>query len=310
MKSKYIIMLSLLSLIACEVVVDVEVPEPPELLVVNCLFDSNGKWKANISKNKYILDNDVYVFFNDAIIMIIRPDESRFVMDGPFFPDDNQIGFYYTFADNEPVVYDQPYIIQVEKEGFPNAFSTSIIPSPAKIEAYKMDTSSYSYYGQDNAPISQHLFERELSVTFTDAPGVNYYALRLKIERVYEYYNDNIQAADIDTVLYYAGLETDDPIVEEFMSNSGELLFSDKTFPNQTYNFKAKYHAYMLENAISLTIELHTVTEAYYLYRFTQRQQDWIDGDPFAEPAQVQTNIENGYGIFAGTGKDSVNITF
>jgi hypothetical protein len=66
----------------------------------------------------------------------------------------------------------------------------------------------------------------------------------------------------------------------------------------------------MLENARSLTIELHTVTEAYYLYRFTQRQQDWIDGDPFAEPAQVQTNIENGYGIFAGTGKDSVNITF
>lgn len=46
-------------------------------------------------------------------------------------------------------------------------------------------------------------------------------------------------------------------------------------------------------------IELHSISKEYYLYEKSFRQFDHKYDDPFAEPVQVFSNIENGYGIFA-----------
>ncbi len=46
-----------------------------------------------------------------------------------------------------------------------------------------------------------------------------------------------------------------------------------------------------------------------YLYRRSIDDYENAQGDPFAEPVQVYSNIENGYGIFAGFSKSTYEIS-
>ncbi len=49
---------------------------------------------------------------------------------------------------------------------------------------------------------------------------------------------------------------------------------------------------------------LKSVTESYYQYHTTSDLQDWNEGDPFAQPVQVFSNIPNGLGILMGSTLD------
>ena len=42
------------------------------------------------------------------------------------------------------------------------------------------------------------------------------------------------------------------------------------------------------------------ISAAYYEYLKTARLHDYTRENPFAEPLSVYSNVENGYGIFAG----------
>ena len=307
MKNKCYIFLWLILLISCELVVDIDVPAQPDLLVVNCIFDAQGRWKAHVSQSKSVDEFAFYPYFDDAIILVTRPDGSSFYIEGDSVPPMNSETVYnYRFLDSEPIVFDQSYKIKVIKDGFPEAISETIVPKPIKIGSYEMDTTSQIRPKGGNQLIGYEATQNDLVVRFTDLPGEDYYALRLKVFRVYEYQNnDSIWQ---ETVMTYEGLESNNAILEDYMQYSDELLFSDKTFTNQEFEIKAKYSKYALENAASLTLELCTVPEAYYFYRHKQKQQNWVEGDPFAEPVRVKGNIVNGYGIFTGFSSDTVHI--
>jgi len=45
---------------------------------------------------------------------------------------------------------------------------------------------------------------------------------------------------------------------------------------------------------------LSSVSEDYYKYNVTLAKYEQTQGDPFAQPVQVYSNIENGFGIFGG----------
>jgi len=46
--------------------------------------------------------------------------------------------------------------------------------------------------------------------------------------------------------------------------------------------------------------ELLHVTEDFYRYQQSIRLQQENDGNPFAQPVQVFSNVQGGYGLFAG----------
>jgi hypothetical protein len=304
MKMRLSHMLTMLTLISCEMVVDVDVPPPPELLVLNSTFDSEGNWRARVSKTQYILDEDRPVFFDDATLTVTRPDGSSFSLETKPSSDDFYYDPYlYSYKDNN-LFYDETYLISAEKEGFPIATSVSVIPKPVKIMSYEIDTTTFF----DQQASSTWNGDNKLSVTFQDVGGESFYGLRLKTVVLYYGFNYETQTEETDTVVRYVYLETQNPIVENYMNSSEELVFNDQSFAGRGYDFVARFNGDDIQGADWLTIEFLTITEAYYAYKSSQRLQEWVDGDPFAEQVNVRSNIENGYGIFAGISIDSVQI--
>ena len=53
-----------------------------------------------------------------------------------------------------------------------------------------------------------------------------------------------------------------------------------------------------LEDRGEIYFVLKNISKSYYDFQSTYGLQDWNDGDPFAQPVQVFSNIENGIGIF------------
>lgn len=48
------------------------------------------------------------------------------------------------------------------------------------------------------------------------------------------------------------------------------------------------------------TLSVSNISESYYRYRKSIEKGDGESGNPFAEPVSMYTNIEGGYGVFAG----------
>jgi hypothetical protein len=55
-----------------------------------------------------------------------------------------------------------------------------------------------------------------------------------------------------------------------------------------------------VDRAHTITIHVRSISEDLYDYLSTLNVQQNTSGNPFAQPANVYGNIENGFGIFAG----------
>jgi hypothetical protein len=182
--------------------------------------------------------------------------------------------YLYSYKD-ESVFYGEPYLISAEKEGFPIATSASVIPKPVQILLYEIDTTTFF----DQQGLNTWNGDNKLSVTFQDVEGESFYGLRLKTMVLYYGFNYETQTEEIDTVDRYVYLETENPIVEDYMNSSKELVFTDQSFAGKEYNFVARFSGNDIQGADLVTIEFLTITEAYYAYKSSQRLQEWVDGD-------------------------------
>ena len=141
-------------------------------------------------------------------------------------------------------------------------------------------------------------------ISFTDPPdATNYYELL-------------ISSKPGGTNGWYTEYETNDPV----LMNEGDqdyhptsFFFSDELFNGEQYTMRIKNGVgYMTkDNKLTPTplyATLRSVSRAYYKYRkyYTrhaynqQSQNEFIDLIFKGEPQNMFTNIENGYGIFAG----------
>ena len=52
---------------------------------------------------------------------------------------------------------------------------------------------------------------------------------------------------------------------------------------------------------LSVRVYLHNISKSYYYYRTSLELYQSASGNPFAQPVQVYSNIESGFGVFAGS---------
>jgi hypothetical protein len=57
-------------------------------------------------------------------------------------------------------------------------------------------------------------------------------------------------------------------------------------------------------------ILLISATEEHFLYHLSYKAYQDSNGDPFAQPVQIYSNVENGLGIFAGHNKTFTEIPY
>jgi len=130
----------------------------------------------------------------------------------------------------------------------------------------------------------------EIIVKFKDIENVaNYYQVRAAVR--WELSNGGV----VENEEY---LRSNDPAAREVQSG---IYITDAAFDGEEYELKLwAYDVYITSEMINpkLVISLVNTSRDKYFRETSIDSYQNADGNPFAEPAVIFSNIENGYGIF------------
>lgn len=266
-------------LTGCQQIIDIDLPDLPAELVVNCTFMPDSAWQARVSASQGIqvgttppavTDASVYVLENGLVIDTLR-----------YAYEDLYIG--------NPAVKPQTghtYTLQVAAPGYTAVTGTDYVPAPAQ---------AHDVAWRDSVTIDQFEYHLgEFSFQIDDPAGVgNYYYLSiLAVDTLFD---------GTDTVIYSFSIipQIQDPVLE-YDNYSGAIRFDDATFDGQTRTVKLLIRNDDHDYASFLAFALSSTSEHYY--RYGQTMSDYLETsfNPFAEPVRIHSNMTPGMGIFAG----------
>jgi hypothetical protein len=285
-----IIFISLISFfLACESYVEIDVPPIMQKPVLSCLFTENKPFKLRLAMSADMNDTALN-FINNAVVSLYG--------NGVFIEQLQELdsGKYVSNCIAKRGVM---YRIEAQIDGFlPLSASDSL---PEQVFAQTI-------YYQKNAIYDFGNFYAQANIIFQDPPGDNYYEVSLSAE--YNYYSnwDSVYHTVFinDNIAYW--LINDDAVNAENPTGwIGSINFKDEYFDGKKYRLRLPVEK-MPDNAQHY-IRFNTVSYHYYKYKSTMdkhlfNQGGWSDDDLLiiegGNPVQMYSNVENGYGIFAG----------
>lgn len=291
---KIILLLLLISQTSCFKEVHVDIPEIEHLPVVNCTFRPDSVFKITLGKTRAIFDEGRANYIEDALVQLYK---GKDIMDTLIFTNGS-------FVSDEKPIANEDYSVQIDIHGFERVKANNGIPPPPQLVSASFKDSVYTD--------SEGYFLSQAKITFSDNPDEeNYYELILRHlydeEKWDELFFEEPYRA-IKANYYY---ETNDLVIE----NEGQLafwafsnpIFSDELFNGETYTMRINFSPLNLFGTTTdpnVIVVLRSVSKDYYTYKKsltahieTQFSDVW---DGVVEPSAMFTNIEGGYGIFAG----------
>ncbi len=269
----------ILLLFGCELVVDVDVPFEGSRLTLNSFFSPDSAWSATVHLNRYILDEQPFQPVTNANVLVYSGDVLVSTLthrgDG-----------VYT-SDTEMPIVGKEYRIEASAPGLPAVTATSSAPRRTEILSVDMKETNHGMNG----------IETSIKLRFKDdAAQKDYY--RVQLETIYESYN--IFTGSVETHSLWMYIENNDPQNEsQDGTDDGSVIVSDVLFNGDEVELSLSAEGSVGSAAI-VRVTLSSLSEDYYRYELSSQLQDNVSGDPFAQPANVFNNIENGFGIFAG----------
>lgn len=264
----------------------IDLPHTPEL-TVSAISQDNQPWKIRVSGSIPVLArsgsrSDDFPRIPQANVLLY---ENGIFLDKLVCanPESNYDVSEFTSAASGPKPGNM-YSIIVEAAPYTSVSSSFIQPLPVPIERVEA-TRLYNQKGY---------YEGRFRIHFTDPPGENFYEIAI------------------------VGTETSDPLTAENLQyqvlldpapeyKEGELGFAfilpDTRFANQKIAFDISSSLFNYQQGVLpphdyYTVYLRNIPKTYYLFLKTIRLQGTFD--PYATPARIENNIENGLGIFTG----------
>ena len=294
MKKLFFLLSISLVYISCEKVIpfegDVNIPK----LVINSIFQSDSTFKVHVSSSRSVIDTASFKNIDDAIVTI--KDRNENVIETLNHVEN---GFYkgQTFPQEN-----QTYILEVNHPNYANITASDSLPSPITINS--VDTSTII------DPINGNRLQ--ISMNFDDPENTQNYYL-IETYSVNEYLvikNSDTTEYELDTTKQFMVL------TDEVFQNGGspwreQGLFNDLLFngqnktleleiPNDSWSGSEDGYDWSYQT-LTLRLYLHNITLSYYYYRTSLELFQNASGNPFAQPVQVFSNVENGFGVFAGS---------
>lgn len=217
-----------------------------------------------------------------------------------------QLGYYRASSQGLPVVVGQTYTLTVQTPAGEQATAACTIPGPVNLASLAFDSLiDNQFSGQ-----SKRYFVRG---RWRDPAGQpNNYQLtglfRYILPCTNCQNNPNYKETEQFTTLYFdesnKGLQTDQS------TNGGEMI-SGRAFLGYSYysgggsnqpNFGSQY------KSATVTVNLLNTDRAYYQYQDAIARQSDVSGNPFAEPVIIPTNIQGGFGCFAGYNRSTITL--
>jgi hypothetical protein len=174
------------------------------------------------------------------------------------------------------------YHLEANAPGLPAVNASSSMPGIVYPSIISFDPNAYEdAYGN---PIG------ELKFTFPDPGSIeNYYLLRLN----YLVFDEVVGSVPFNSPDPALGISGGFDLGGGFQGVM-ETAFSDELFNGETRTFTLRTAGY----SSGIQLVLISTDRSTFLYNESKWLQESIIGNPFAEPAPVYNNIENGFGIF------------
>lgn len=294
MKKLFFLLSVSLIYISCEKVIPFEGDVNTPKLVINSVFESDSTFKVHVSSSRSVIDTSSFENIDDAVVTIKD-------VNGNVIEVLNHVvnGFYKGQVLPEE---NTTYILEVNHPNYAKITASDSLPSPIIINS--VDTSTIL------DPINGNRLR--ISMNFDDPENnQNYYLLE-----TYSV-NEYLIVENLDTIEYE--LDTTKQfmvLTDEVFQNGGspwrdQGLFNDLLFngqnktleieiPNENWSGSEDGYDWSYKT-LTLRLYLHNITISYYYYRTSLELFQNASGNPFAQPVQVYSNIENGFGVFAGS---------
>lgn len=274
----HILLIGLLLIFAsCEKIVEFEEGVKTPKIVVNSEMTEGGL-TVHLSNSATVIENTQLLPIDDALVEFY--DESGFLKTLTF--DGN--GVYYASIEFDTL---ENYTLKVEANGYPSVEASSYYPE-ITTEIESVDTSTIERFDEVLFKIVIHL--KDLG------SKDHYYGIRL--EGIMEDLSSN-------SIWYYPV----DPVFDVRDYSTYRATFNNSSFSNASKSLEllAQIYPYYEPDSrlIGLEIMVDTFSEQSYLYYRSYRQYQGTEGDFFAEPVQVYSNISNGFGFFGATRQSS-----
>ncbi len=282
----------------------IDIPDTGRKIVINSLLTSDSLIGANITTSAYVFQD---TSVNNSLSEITNA--KAVIYENNTFLDSLSYNYSYKYHSSagyllynysSKLFYPKPgyqYKIKVDAFGKPEVTAITTIPNIVKI--VRVDTS--------RVIISNPWYESNVDMIFDIV------------------FNDPANEQNYYLIFMPTNGQVQDPAIEEYLY-SGSILagfaFSDKTFNGKPhvsrliingkdigYPFWDYGGTYTPVKKV-LYFKLYSITEDYFKYIQSLNLYYTNYNNPLAEPTQVFSNIQEGYGIFEGAGVSCDSIVF
>jgi hypothetical protein len=294
----------------CESTVDVEVSDHTPQLVVNSLFANGERWAVEVSRTTGAFQGDTLssprFTLDDATVTVTAPgDRARTLSYTDTLTREELVGFRaslpgaYTSLESAPEP-GQPYIVRVEAGGYEPVEAISRIPAPVPVTV----TSTASRLPTDIPIVVQ---QRIITLRIQDPPGEkNYYWVRIAQFR-------RNSSREVSFTTRDRSIINDAP---SDLDDTGEVTLSRAYFEDALFDGRAHEVDLVVEEGFGqptpgsgageddpypyFIVEVGVLSADLYEYLVSARILDETNDNPFAEPVNLYSNVESGYGLVAG----------
>lgn len=296
------VVLMSISLSACEKTVQIDIPEHEPKLVVNALGDINSdSIDVFVSKSvdvlKHKTGNDLNI--NNAVVYLKK--EGMAQQELYYNPETK------SYRGGVQLKQGDKYEITATLAGFEKVSAQTIVPAnvPIKhIQRIKNVRLDIDGNKQDEIRITfdDPVADNDYYILFLNDAGYTFDPMNPPLDSNYENYVFaciNTNDPSVETIY-------DDPVdINTCLENNG-ILFTDDLFNGTTKVLSIYVNSKSLDSnvlsgggVIYPSLELRHVSEDYYRFYKSKEKSYYNEGNPFAEPSNIYTNMQNGYGIFS-----------
>lgn len=258
---------------ACEKTIEFDGEVKTPKLVLNGMLMADSTLTIHLSHSLSVIDNgeignitnaSVYLYENGVVIDTLS----------------HKGNGYYT--SDITIASGKEYEIRASAANYESIDASDIVPSPITVDSI----TNKIVNGQDGEEIHFNIYINDKEAE------ENYYIIRLYSSTYWMGGND----------WYQDWVECYDPYVEDIGYGDNyyaDVFLPDNMFNGEQYNLEISTYWYE-EDTTDYRIEVLSCSKAYYNYSKSIMRYEMTEGDPFSQPVQVYSNINNGFGIFAG----------
>lgn len=285
---KFLIFYSFFTIIvmACETEQNIKVGLDPSKIVLNSIISNDSVWSVSLTKTANVTDG--FPLFEPVENAEISIYDSNNMLTETITHSGSTTSDLY-LGTTKPLV-GVSYELRAVLEDGSIIRAKATVPQNVPIQSYKIDSTRYKSNGE----------EVQMKISINDPPGIaNYYLIKIIRHAYY--------TSGIDTIHFIedVGYQIFDPALNKLSQSA----VNDNLFDGEPHDFDFKMNRFGYQATTEkVQVQLLNISNEYYQYLSTFDLEKSTEGDPFAQPTFIFSNIENGTGILGAYNASTIDI--